>query len=193
MKIKQIYKSLKQTITNWNQRLNCYRWISLVLALAYLVSMVFGVVYLGEMLGRSLVSLVFPSGNPEMYFSIYVVMTHQLGYWIVIGVLVLLGLLLWGRSWAVQTILVCCTLVALSVPAIPYVLRSVGILPESYLLEVIGYNYTDRSISIFSIAKGAGGSLTLSTPTSGGGSAVCCIKLSRSKKTPFLEIGRAHV
>ncbi|MGF7192479.1 hypothetical protein JOE11_005557 [Robbsia andropogonis] len=54
-------------------------------------------------------------------------------------------------------------------------------------LAIVGYNYTNQRIEVFSVTdeKGnsAGGdSLQLSTPTSGGGGLVCCVMLDTTTK-----------
>lgn len=42
-------------------------------------------------------------------------------------------------------------------------------------LTLVGYNYTNRSIGIFSVNGAGGGNLRVSTPTSGGGGSACCV------------------
>ncbi|WP_169708645.1 DUF3304 domain-containing protein [Trinickia terrae] len=56
---------------------------------------------------------------------------------------------------------------------------------EPHELAIVGYDYTDRAISEFSVNDAWAGNLELSTPTNGGGSSVCCVTLARSTKTPF--------
>ncbi|MEX3947679.1 DUF3304 domain-containing protein [Paraburkholderia sp. EG287B] len=53
------------------------------------------------------------------------------------------------------------------------------------MLGLVGYNYTDRQIADFSVNGQWGANLALSTPTSGGGSTMCCVVMSRDTKTPF--------
>ncbi|NLP62561.1 DUF3304 domain-containing protein [Paraburkholderia sacchari] len=60
-----------------------------------------------------------------------------------------------------------------------------GCKKEPYMLGLVGYNYTDRAISDFSVNGQWGANLVLSTPTSGGGSTMCCVVMSRDTKTPF--------
>ncbi|MFC0131972.1 hypothetical protein CR105_16245 [Massilia eurypsychrophila] len=42
-------------------------------------------------------------------------------------------------------------------------------------LALVGYNYTSRYIDTFSVNGQGGGNLYVSSPTSGGGGAVCCV------------------
>ena len=56
--------------------------------------------------------------------------------------------------------------------------------PKTYNLTVYGYNYTDEGIYSFEVNGQGGGNLYLSTPTSAGGSGVCCISLSTPVTLP---------
>ncbi|NLP62559.1 DUF3304 domain-containing protein [Paraburkholderia sacchari] len=60
-----------------------------------------------------------------------------------------------------------------------------GCTKDPYMLGLVGYNYTDRAIADFSVNGQWGANLVLSTPTSGGGSTMCCVVMSRDTKTPF--------
>ncbi len=60
-----------------------------------------------------------------------------------------------------------------------------GCKKEPYMLGVVGYNYTDRAVSDFSVNGQWGANVFLSTPTAGGGGTVCCVVMSRDTKTPF--------
>lgn len=54
------------------------------------------------------------------------------------------------------------------------------------LLDFVGYNYTDRYIGNYSIDGQGGGDVRLSSPTSGGGGIVCCVKLLKGKANPVI-------
>jgi Protein of unknown function (DUF3304) len=45
---------------------------------------------------------------------------------------------------------------------------------RSFSLTIYGYNYTDTEIGSFEVNSKGGGNLAVSTPTSAGGSSVCC-------------------
>jgi hypothetical protein len=47
--------------------------------------------------------------------------------------------------------------------------------PSVLSLGLVGYNYTNRSISEFSVNGEGGGNVRVSTPGSGGGGTVCCV------------------
>ncbi|GAB5097058.1 DUF3304 domain-containing protein [Caballeronia sp. GAWG2-1] len=65
-----------------------------------------------------------------------------------------------------------------------------GCTQDPYMLGIIGYNYTDRAFWNFGVNGQGGGSVELSTPTSGGGSVSCCVIMSRKTKMPFwVEVG----
>ena len=49
-------------------------------------------------------------------------------------------------------------------------------LGEPVGLAINGFNYTDLPISFFSVAYQGGGNILPSTPTSGGGGTVCCVR-----------------
>lgn len=46
-------------------------------------------------------------------------------------------------------------------------------------LSIVGYNYTDREIDHYSVDGASGGSIRLSSPTSGGSGIACCMILPR--------------
>jgi hypothetical protein len=48
---------------------------------------------------------------------------------------------------------------------------------EYVILDLVGYNYTDRDIDSYSVDGQGGGNVRLSSPTSGGSGSVCCVKL----------------
>ena len=53
-----------------------------------------------------------------------------------------------------------------------------------FLLGLIGYNYTDRHISSYTV-NGAGGALVImSSPTSGGSGVTCCVRLAKKTLIP---------
>jgi len=54
------------------------------------------------------------------------------------------------------------------------------------LLSLIGYNYTDRHISDYSVSGAGGGHINLSSATSGGSGQACCVRLSRVGGRTFL-------
>lgn len=54
-----------------------------------------------------------------------------------------------------------------------------------YMLGIIGYNYTDKYISGFSINGQGGGYVRLSSPTTGGSATVCCALLSKNPTWPM--------
>jgi hypothetical protein len=56
---------------------------------------------------------------------------------------------------------------------------------DPYELDIVGYDYTDRPISDFSVNGAWGGNVELSTKTAGGGKYACCVRLNRNVKTPF--------
>jgi hypothetical protein len=47
------------------------------------------------------------------------------------------------------------------------------------LLGLVGYNYTNRYISIYSVDGADGGHINLSSATSGGSGVTCCVRLSK--------------
>jgi hypothetical protein len=53
------------------------------------------------------------------------------------------------------------------------------------LLGLLGYNYTDRDIDDYSVDSAGGGSVLLSSPTSGGSGVTCCVKLSKTYTGPI--------
>jgi len=56
---------------------------------------------------------------------------------------------------------------------------------DHVLLGLVGYNYTDRDIENYSVNGAGGGSVNLSSSTSGGSGVTCCVRLSKSQEVPF--------
>lgn len=56
---------------------------------------------------------------------------------------------------------------------------------QYFLLGLVGYNYTDRHISDYSVKSAGGGDIRLSSPTGGGSGISCCVRLAKNKITPF--------
>lgn len=59
-----------------------------------------------------------------------------------------------------------------------------------YMLGIIGYNYTDSLIANYTVDGQGGGDIRLSSPTSGGGSTVCCIMFSKKPHWPIYVLVR---
>jgi hypothetical protein len=59
-----------------------------------------------------------------------------------------------------------------------------------YMLGIIGYNYTNRTIDGFSIDGHGGGDIRVSSPTSGGGGTMCCVLLSKKPTWPIQVLVR---
>lgn len=59
-----------------------------------------------------------------------------------------------------------------------------------YMLGIVGYNYTDSLIANYTVDGQGGGDIRLSSPTSGGGSTVCCIMLSKKPHWPIYVLVR---
>jgi hypothetical protein len=57
---------------------------------------------------------------------------------------------------------------------------------EYVVLDLIGYNYTNRHIRSYDVDGNGGGDVRLSSPTSGGGGIVCCVRLSMKGKNPII-------
>lgn len=53
-----------------------------------------------------------------------------------------------------------------------------------FLLGLVGYNYTDRHISSYTVNGADGGHAFLSSPTGGGSGISCCVKLSKKNAGP---------
>jgi hypothetical protein len=53
------------------------------------------------------------------------------------------------------------------------------------VLGLLGYNYTDRHISDYSVNGGGGGNISMSSPTSGGSGVSCCVRFSKSYTGPI--------
>jgi len=56
---------------------------------------------------------------------------------------------------------------------------------QYFLLGLVGYNYTDRNISNYSVNSAGGANIRLSSPTGGGSGITCCVRLAKNKTTPF--------
>lgn len=57
---------------------------------------------------------------------------------------------------------------------------------EYIVLDLIGYNYTDRHISDYNVDNQSGGIIRLSSPTSGGSGIVCCVRLATGEGDPII-------
>jgi hypothetical protein len=58
-------------------------------------------------------------------------------------------------------------------------------LKEKYfLLGLVGYNYTDRHISNYTVNGAGGFDVMLSSPTSGGSGITCCVRLAKKSLIP---------
>jgi hypothetical protein len=64
---------------------------------------------------------------------------------------------------------------------------------EYVLLGLVGYNYTDRHISEYSVNGASGGHINLSSPTSGGSGGTCCLKILKHNSTPIQVMVRWQV
>lgn len=60
-------------------------------------------------------------------------------------------------------------------------------------LDLIGYNYTDHHIEDYFIDTQNGGIITISSPTSGGSGAVCCINLSPGESGAIFVLVRWQI
>lgn len=59
-------------------------------------------------------------------------------------------------------------------------------LKEKYfLLGLVGYNYTNRHISTYTVNGADGGDVLLSSPTGGGSGISCCVRLAKKSVIPF--------
>ena len=56
---------------------------------------------------------------------------------------------------------------------------------QYFLLGLVGYNYTNRHISDYSVNSAGGAFVRLSSPTGGGSGITCCVRLAKNKITPF--------
>jgi hypothetical protein len=56
---------------------------------------------------------------------------------------------------------------------------------EYVILDLVGYNYTDRNIDNYSVNGQGGGNVRLSSPTSGGSGIVCCVRLWNDTAGPM--------
>jgi hypothetical protein len=61
------------------------------------------------------------------------------------------------------------------------------------LLGLVGYNYTDRDIDDYSVDGAGGGSVILSSLTSGGSGVTCCVKLSKNSSGPLRVMVRWQI
>jgi hypothetical protein len=57
---------------------------------------------------------------------------------------------------------------------------------SAMILDLIGYNYTNRHIEDYYVDNKNGGIVTVSSPTSGGSGSVCCINLSASEPSAII-------
>jgi hypothetical protein len=64
-------------------------------------------------------------------------------------------------------------------PADAYVPR------KSFMLSIVGYNYTDRYIDSFEVNGRSGGNLDISSETDGGGKSACCVSWTEGSKLPL--------
>jgi len=76
-----------------------------------------------------------------------------------------------------------------------YAVQQEDLVPQNeakthYMLGIIGFNYTNRTIADFSIDGQGGGDVGVSSPTSGGGGTVCCVLFSKSPKWPIQVLVR---
>lgn len=53
------------------------------------------------------------------------------------------------------------------------------------LLGLVGYNYTDRNISSYTVNDSGGGHVFLSSPDSGGSGVTCCVRISKKSTRPL--------
>ena len=60
---------------------------------------------------------------------------------------------------------------------------------EGSLIDIVGFNYTNRTIDSFSVDGQGGGNVFLSSRTSGGGKSACCVRLPRAHSSG----SRVHV
>lgn len=51
-----------------------------------------------------------------------------------------------------------------------------------FTLGLVGFNYTDRLIELYSVDSSGGGHVHLSSPTSGGSGVVCCARISKAQR-----------
>jgi Protein of unknown function (DUF3304) len=56
---------------------------------------------------------------------------------------------------------------------------------KSFMLSIVGYNYTDRYIDSFEVNGRGGGNLGLSSATAGGGKTACCVSWTEGSKLPL--------
>jgi hypothetical protein len=56
------------------------------------------------------------------------------------------------------------------------------------ILDLLGYNYTDRNIEDYSVNGQGGGDIRLSSPSSGGSGIVCCVKLLNGRTNPVVRV-----
>jgi hypothetical protein len=54
------------------------------------------------------------------------------------------------------------------------------------IVDLIGYNYTDRNIDSYDVDGQGGDQARLSSPTSGGSGIVCCVRLAIGGKNPIV-------
>jgi hypothetical protein len=56
---------------------------------------------------------------------------------------------------------------------------------KDLLLGLVGYNYTDRNISTYTVNDSGGGHVFLSSPDSGGSGVTCCVRISKKSTRPL--------
>lgn len=55
---------------------------------------------------------------------------------------------------------------------------------QYFLLGLVGYNYTDRNISNYTVNGAGGADIRLSSLTGGGSGITCCVRLAKKSLTP---------
>jgi hypothetical protein len=56
---------------------------------------------------------------------------------------------------------------------------------KTWAVDIVGFNYTDRSIDSFTVDGTGGGNVFLSSQTSGGGKSVCCVMVSSAMSAVY--------
>lgn len=56
---------------------------------------------------------------------------------------------------------------------------------DDLLLGLVGYNYTDRHISSYTVDSAGGGHINMSSPSSGGSGVTCCARVSKNYRGPL--------
>jgi hypothetical protein len=94
----------------------------------------------------------------------------------------------WIRPWLVLGVLggaASCSQPASPPPGKAAAPKVVPADPEPVLLEINGFNYTDLYIDSFEVNGQSGGNLFVSSPTSGGGGSVCCMRWVPGSQLPL--------